>query len=240
MITAHNLESVSVSIEHTQKVGVDGPSGQYARKSATTLYLPLTHLSGQSSVILAVLNMVDYSGTIHLDGREIKSVPRDLLRSRITTITHDSVKLAGSVRFNLDPLSVTEIFFSDEELNSMLNRVYLLDTVRRRGGLDADISRMRFSKAQKQLLSLARAALHRRRTQSKVVLIDEATCSLNNETDKNMQDFMDGEFAACTVITVARRLSAYETADMVLMMDAGRINGILERDEETGQWALAA
>lgn len=110
----------------------------------------------------------------------------------------------------------------------MLDRVRLGHIVSQRGGLDADISQMRFTSAQKQLLNLARGALHRRRANTKIVLIDKATSHLSAEADWEMQDFLDGEFATCTVITVADRLGSISTADLLLMLEAGRVSGIAE------------
>lgn len=180
--------------------------------------------------------MVDYTGEIRIDGEDIKSVPRELLRSKITTITEDGIAIAGSVRLNLDPYAVTDERFTDADLVSMLTRVGLWDIVSRRGGLDADISRMRFSKGSLQLLNLARGALHKRRANTRLVLIDDATSSLDVETEFQMSDFMDGEFAGATVLIVAQRLQCFETADTVLMMREGRVDSILRQDEDTGQW----
>ncbi|KAJ3493501.1 hypothetical protein NLG97_g4686 [Lecanicillium saksenae] len=207
------LESTTWSIEHMQKVGLFAQAEQ-----------------GQTSLLLALLHMVEYSGSITIDGREIRTVPRDVLRSRITTITQHSFELRGSVRNNLDPFSIIRPYFSDVDLVTMLQRVHLWRTVSDRGGLDADISSMRFTSAQMQLLSLARGALHRRRANTKIVLIDKATSDLADNVDWEMQDFLDGEFATCTVITVADRLSIIHTADVVMAMQAGHVGAVVEVD----------
>lgn len=196
----------------------------------------VTFVSGQSSVILAVLRMVDYTGSIKIDGQEVNSIPRDLLRSSITTVTQDGIAICGSVRMNVDPYSITDGRFTDDELIQMLGRVGLWNIVHRRGGLDADIKRMYFSQGQLQLLNLARGALHKRRNGSRIVLIDEATSSLDLETEWKMSDFMDGEFAGATVLIVAERLQCFETADVVLMMKEGMVDSILRLDEDTGEW----
>lgn len=180
--------------------------------------------------------MVDYTGSIQIDGQEVSSIPRQLLRSSITTITQDGLAVSGTVRLNLDPYAITEQRFTDAELCEMLDRVGLWSLVRRCGGLDADILRMRFSVAQLQLLNLARGALHKRRANTKIVLIDQATSELDMDTEWKMSDFMDGEFAGATVIIVAERLQCFETADMLLMMREGRVDSILRLDEETDEW----
>ncbi|KAM3428816.1 hypothetical protein NHJ13734_008442 [Beauveria thailandica] len=183
---------------------------------------------GQDASLSSSLRMINYSGAIRLDDMIIKNIPRVVLRSSITTITREGLELEGTLRSNLDPLSMLESYFSDADLISMLHRVKLWDAVQRRGGLDASMKRMRFSKAQTQLLSLARGALHRRREDTKVVLIDDAITHLDGHTRKNMYDFIDGEFATCTVLMVAYDLEAIRTADTVITV-GGAITGVLER-----------
>lgn len=172
--------------------------------------------------------MINYAGAIRLDDMNVKNVPRVILRSSITTITREGLELEGTLRANLDPFSMMKPFFSDADLISMLHRVKLWDAVQRRGGLDARMKSMRFSKAQKQLLSLARGALHRRRENTKVVLIDDAITHLDDATGKKIHDFIDGEFAVCTVLMVTHDLGAIRTADTVLTVENGAITGVLE------------
>ncbi|KAM3495732.1 hypothetical protein MY3957_001100 [Beauveria namnaoensis] len=203
---------VDASLEGTQKIVVSSRTG-----------------SRQPSLILAALRMINYSGAIRLDDMNIKNIPRVVLRSSMTTITREGLELEGTLRCNLDPLSMLEPYFSDADLISMLHRVKLWDAVQRRGGLDTSMKRMRFSKAQKQLLSLARGALHRRREDTKVVLIDDAITHLDGHTSKNVYDFIDGEFATCTVLMVAYDLEAIRTADTVITVEGGAITGVLER-----------
>ncbi|KAM3521153.1 hypothetical protein NHJ13051_006424 [Beauveria bassiana] len=203
---------VDASLEGTQKIVVSSRTG-----------------SRQPSLILAALRMINYSGAIRLDDMNIKNIPRVVLRSSMTTITREGLELEGTLRCNLDPLSMLESYFSDADLISMLHRVKLWDAVQRRGGLDTSMKRMRFSKAQKQLLSLARGALHRRREDTKVVLIDDAITHLDGHTSKDVYDFIDGEFATCTVLMVAYDLEAIRTADTVITVEGGAITGVLER-----------
>lgn len=188
-------------------------------------------LSGHDSLILAVLRTINYSGAIRLDDVNLRNVPRVVLRSSITTITREGLELEGTLRSNLDPFSMIEQHFTDADLISMLHRVKLWDAVQRQGGLDASMRRIRFSKAQKQLLSLARGALHRRRENTKVVLIDDAITHLDETTSQKMHDFIDGEFATCTVLMVSHDLEAIRTADTVLTVQGGAITGVMERND---------
>lgn len=174
--------------------------------------------------------MQNYSGSIAIDGFELNTIPQNTLRSRITTLTQDGFELRASVRINLDPLSIATPFFTDLDFVGMLTRVGLWQVVNARGGLDADISQMHFTPAQKQLLGLARAALHVRRMRTRIVLVDKATSSLPRALDRQMQDFMDGEFARCTVITVVNRMSTIRTADKLLVLEAGVVKNVLHAD----------
>lgn len=183
--------------------------------------------SGQSALFLTLLGLEDHTGTISIDALETRSIHPANLRSRITTITQDGLELHGSVRLNLDPFSVVEAYFSDMDLVSVLEHVGLWKTVNGKGGLDVDIFLMRFTPVQKQLFGLARATLHRRRARTNIVLIDKATSNLDGEQELQMQDFLNGEFAACTVITIADRMTTVETADHLCMLEAGALTRVL-------------
>lgn len=132
------------------------------------------------------------------------------------------------MRLNLDPLAVIEPRFSDMDLLNVLERVGLWDVVSRQGGIDVNITKMHFTPVQRQLLGLARAALHRRRTGTNIVLIDKATSNLEGDQELRMQDFMDGEFATCTVITVADRMTTVKTADHLCILEAGALKRVIQ------------
>ena len=175
-----------------------------------------------------------HSGTIAIDGTDIKTVDKDFLRSRITTVPQDGIELAASVRVNLDPYDdpkLTHRLF-DETLEDILSRVGLQNIIKSRGGLDASLKSMALSPGQKQLLCLARAILVREYTRSRIVLVDEATSNVDLETEKRLQSIMAKEFANCTVITVTHRDDGVEFADIVVEMAEGRIIKTLDRRAE--------
>ncbi|KAJ3496255.1 hypothetical protein NLG97_g2790 [Lecanicillium saksenae] len=211
LLTTHNLEAVNLSLPPMEKAGICAKVGH-----------------GQSALFLTLLGLEEYTGIISVDTLDIRSVPSQLLRSRITTITQDGLELHGSVRLNLDPMSIIEPHFSDMDLLNVLERVGLWHIVSKKGGLDTNISLMRFTPVQRQLFGLARAALHRRRAGTNIVLIDKATSNLEGDQERGMQDFMDGEFATCTVITVADRMTAVETADHLCILEAGALKRVLQ------------
>lgn len=190
---------------------------------------PPYHFSGKSSLILAILRILDLeSGRITIDGIDITNIPRNVLRARIVTIPQEPVELPGTVRYNLEPTRDSVATSpTDDELTSVLACVGLWDVVLARGGLDAELDMLGLSSGQKQWFSLARAVLAVRRsgkgTEGGVVLVDEATSNVDGQTDKKMQAIMKKEFSSNTVIVVAHRLETLDDANVVVVLEGGRV-----------------
>ncbi|KAJ3481004.1 hypothetical protein NLG97_g7928 [Lecanicillium saksenae] len=204
------LENANATIKPRQTVAITGRTG-----------------SGKTSMLLALLNLIEFSGDIELDGIELGKVSRDILRSRITTITQSAVQLKGSVRCNLDPFDATlrpaDFKVTDELLMELLTKVQLWDIIEARGGLDADLGDMGLSHGQKQLLQLARAMLHQQSVQSKIILVDEGSSSMDEETESCMQQVMTEVFEGCTILMVSHRPAAVRMADCVLHLAGGQL-----------------
>lgn len=175
----------------------------------------LTPFSGKSSLLSALLRILDLdSGSIWIDGIDLSQVPRDLIRSRVVVIPQDPFTLSGSVRLNADP---TESI-SDDRIISAMKKVQLWDTLQERGGLDVDMTKQPLSQGQQQLFCLGRALL---RTESKILVLDEATSSTNVETDQLMRNLIRTEFSNHTIITVAHRLDTIIESDKVAVLEKG-------------------
>lgn len=170
------------------------------------------------------MNFLDYSGSISIDGVDIARIPRHTLRSRITTITQDSIELDGSLRYNLLPFKLNrsegDQNLYDEDVVDVLSRVRLWEYVASHGGLNTSMVDLAFSSGQKQLISIARAVLHHRLTQTNIVLMDEATSNLDLDTDRHIQKEVFAEiFGKCTVLMIAHRLETIRTEDVSLFVE---------------------
>ncbi|KAM3457637.1 hypothetical protein NHJ6243_007726 [Beauveria neobassiana] len=199
------LDNANVVIEHGEKAGISGRTG-----------------SGKSSLFLALLHMIDCTGgTIRIDGRDITTIPREVLRSRITVLTQDGVEVEHSVRFNMYPFDDHQP--TDESILETLDLVGLSERVQSQGGVEASMASMQFSPGQKQLFFVARGILHHKSVGSKIVMMDEATSSMDYGVDRQIQKLIDEQLTDCTIVLIAHRLHSLDNADVVVKLEAGKV-----------------
>ncbi|KAL3963237.1 hypothetical protein ACCO45_000241, partial [Purpureocillium lilacinum] len=209
------LRDISLNARAGQKVGICGTTG-----------------SGKSSLLLTLLRLLETSsGHLRIDGVDLSTVPRQILRTRLTVLPQDSIILPERVRMNLDfaglfqngPGSDSDVTddssYHDQALQNVLERTGLWDLVRQAGGLDADFTSLGLSPGQRQLFALARTLLRK----TKVILLDEATSSMDEQTSKLMQQVMADAFEGSTVLMVAHRLQTIADSDYVLVFEDGRV-----------------
>ncbi|XP_015207586.1 ATP-binding cassette sub-family C member 9 isoform X2 [Lepisosteus oculatus] len=196
------LKHVNAYINPGQKVGICGRTG-----------------SGKSSLSLAFFRMVDmFEGKIIIDGIDISKLPLHTLRSRLSIILQDPVLFSGSIRFNLDP----ERTCTDDRLWEALEIAQLKNMVKSLpGGLDAMVTEggENFSVGQRQLFCLARAFVRK----SSILIMDEATASIDMATENILQKVVMTAFSDRTVVTIAHRVHTILTADLVIVMKRGNI-----------------
>ncbi|XP_038663728.1 ATP-binding cassette sub-family C member 8 isoform X3 [Scyliorhinus canicula] len=196
------LKNVNAHISPGQKVGICGRTG-----------------SGKSSFSLAFFRMVDmFEGRIIIDGIDISKLPINTLRSRLSIILQDPVLFSGSIRFNLDPEKkcTDSVLWESLEIAQLKHVVKALP-----GGLDAIVTEggENFSLGQRQLFCLARAFVRK----SSVLIMDEATASIDMATENILQKVVMTAFADRTVVTIAHRVHTILNADLVIVMKRGII-----------------
>ncbi|XP_022080967.1 ATP-binding cassette sub-family C member 9-like isoform X2 [Acanthaster planci] len=200
------LQNISLDIQPGQKIGICGRTG-----------------SGKSSLTLALFRIVDtFKGKILIDSVDIASLPLDHLRLKLSIIPQDPILFSGSIRFNLDPHGKC----SEEELWTALDIAQLKTVVTELdAGLDSQVAEGgdNFSMGQRQLFCLARAFLRK----SRILILDEATASIDMETDDIVQKVLAEEFSDRTVLVIAHRVTTILDADRILVLSEG---GIAEFD----------
>ncbi|XP_055778220.1 ATP-binding cassette sub-family C member 8-like isoform X3 [Salvelinus fontinalis] len=210
------LKQVNAHISPGQKVGICGRTG-----------------SGKSSFSLAFFRMVDmFEGRIIIDDIDIAKLPLQTLRSRFSIILQDPILFSGTIRFNLDP----EMKATDDMLWEALEIAQLKPVVKTLpGGLDAMVTEggENFSQGQRQLFCLARAFVRK----SSILIMDEATASIDMATESILQKVVMTAFADRTVVTIAHRVHTILNADLVIVMKRGiileydRPQALLEKED---------
>ncbi|CAN3376554.1 hypothetical protein DIURU_002695 [Diutina rugosa] len=212
------LNDLTISVKGGEKVGICGRTG-----------------AGKSSIMAALYRLVGLeSGTISIDGLDISSVGLHTLRSRLSIIPQDPVLFEGTIRHNLDPFDEID----DDTMWQALRRAHLVtaddiaeatgphasrgdDYERPKFHLDATVEEdgANFSLGERQLLAFARALIRN----TKVLIMDEATSSVDYDTDHKTQQTIRTEFADCTILCIAHRLKTVLEYDRILVMDRGQV-----------------
>ena len=176
--------------------------------------------SGKTTVVNLLMRFYDVdSGEIQIDDVNIKDIDCDSLRRNTAIVLQDTVLFADSIENNL---RYSNSSATDEQMY-MAARMSNCDSMIRKMPQGYDTQLMsegeNISQGQRQLLSIARAFL----AQPKILILDEATSSVDTRTEKHIQDAMVKLMKNRTSLIIAHRLSTIQDADLIVVMDEGRI-----------------
>ena len=158
-------------------------------------------------------------GSITYDGIDVKLIKKDDLRRSLGIVLQDTHLFSGTIR---DNIRYGKPDASDEEVLAAAKLANAHDFIRHlEHGYDTYLSGdgSSLSQGQRQLLSIARAAL----ANAPVLILDEATSSIDSRTEKMVQDGMDKLMSGRTTFVIAHRLSTIKNSDVIMVLDQGRI-----------------
>ena len=197
------IESLSLVAEPGETIAIVGPTG-----------------AGKTTLVNLIMRFYELdSGVITLDGRDITSIPRRDLRSRIGMVLQDTWLFGGTIR---DNIAYGNPSATDEQILAAARAAYVDRFVHSLpDGYDTLINEEgdNISAGEKQLITIARAFL----ADPTILILDEATSSVDTRTEVLVQEAMNALRASRTSFVIAHRLSTIRGADIILVMEHGRI-----------------
>lgn len=202
------LSNISYTLKRQAKTGLFGRPG-----------------SGKSTLLYALLNMVKYTGSITLDGVEVRTVSQELLRQKIAILPERPALIIGTIAQNLLPLEL-----HDEEdpklanvLENILSSLGLLALVRERGGLDAEIADFKFSPDQLQRFALAQTLTSHYYYRQKLMIEDGVCNSVDATTLKYLRRVVKDIFGQGSMIVTGQNLSVVKGANKIGLVEEGQV-----------------
>ena len=222
---AHNIESFSSGIEinnitfsYEDETVVDGLNLKIPRGKSFALVGQSG--SGKSTLANLICRFYDVnSGSINVDGINIKNLKKDALRNLIGLVTQDSILFNDSIKNNL---LIAKPEATNEEIIECLKVANAWEFVRKMPEqIDSNIgdSGNKLSGGQKQRLSIARAVLKN----PPILVLDEATSALDSESEKLVQNALENLMKNKTSLVIAHRLSTIQNADKIIVLEKGKI-----------------
>ena len=197
------LKGFNLSVKPGQKIAIVGATG-----------------SGKTTVVNLLMRFYDpQEGEITIDGININDIPKQELRKNISIVLQDAVLFETTIRENIKYGNENA---SDEEVKNsaeMSNASYFIERLPQKYETYLSESGSNLSQGQKQLLTIARTIL----ADPKILILDEATSSVDTRTEKNIQDAMVKLMKNRTSLIIAHRLSTIQDADIIIVVDDGKV-----------------
>lgn len=188
------LKNLTFDIEPRSKVGFIGRTG-----------------AGKSTITYAFFRLYPIKGSLLIDGEDVRELNLKVLRENISIIPQDPLIFPGSIRCNMDPYNN----FKDGEIWNVLEEVKMKGAIK---SLDCR-NFVGLSKGQKQLLCLARTILNKK----KIVIFDEATADVDQETNELILKITKEKFSDCTLLIVAHREDSIRDCNKIFEIAGGNI-----------------
>ena len=197
------VNDFSADVKDGQKIAIVGPTG-----------------AGKTTMVKLLMRFYDFNGgTIKVDGYDIKDFNRSNLREMFGMVLQDTWLFSGTIMENI---RYGRLDATDEEVIAAAKAAHVHNFIMQQpGGYDMilDEETSNISQGQKQLLTIARAIL----ADNKILILDEATSSVDTRTEMQIQKAMDNLMKGRTSFVIAHRLSTIKDADLILVMKDGDI-----------------
>ena len=197
------INDFSADVKDGQKIAIVGPTG-----------------AGKTTMVKLLMRFYDLNGgTIKVDGYDIKDFNRSNLREMFGMVLQDTWLFSGTIMENI---RYGRLDATDEEVIAAAKAAHVHNVIMQQpGGYDMilDEETSNISQGQKQLLTIARAIL----ADNKILILDEATSSVDTRTEMQIQKAMDNLMKGRTSFVIAHRLSTIKDADLILVMKDGDI-----------------
>lgn len=205
-----SLDSLTLNVPRGSTVGIIGATG-----------------SGKTTLINLIPRFYDVSGgSLKVNGTDVRNYNVDELRKLVGVVPQKAALVSGTVR---DNMKWGKPDATDEEINAALKTAQALDFVDEKNGLDSKILQggKNLSGGQIQRLTIARALVRK----PEILILDDSSSALDFATDAALRRAIKADTDNMTVFIVSQRFSTIKNADMIIVLDDGRVCGIGKHDE---------